>query len=400
MKELGDDDVALKLLHTADWHLGRRFQSFDEADQLKLSRARLDVVRRLLDLAEQNDVDAMLCAGDVFDDPHPEPVWWEGLRDCLSERSWSERPLFLLPGNHDPLMPKSIWAADSPLRAALPDWVYVVDREGWTYELGDEAVLYGSPCTSQAGSDDLAMGLPRREPGDERIRIGMAHGRTFHVEGYQTNFPIDPEAAEKRGFDYLAIGDEHAYQIVPPHDIPPTVYPSAPEPTTFGEPDSGYCALVFFRRRSRRVLVNRERVGWWTWRQETVTDLASLRALRDTQDLRQTVLRLTVDFEVSLPEYEEVQGILDELKGTEAIQGRVGVLQADTSGLKMDTTDVESLFEDLPESLRAAVAKLTAIAQGQATQGQVAQGGQVAEQGETARQALWNLYRLVREAQA
>ena len=384
--------MALKLLHTADWHLGRRFPSFDEADRLKLSRARLDAVRRLLDLAEQNDVDAMLCAGDVFDDPHPEAVWWEGLRDCLKERSWAERPLFLLPGNHDPLMPKSIWAKDSPLRSALPGWVHVVDRPGYAYELGDEAVLYASPCTSQAGSADLAMELPRREAGDERIRIGMVHGRTFHAEGYQTNFPIDPEAAKKRGFDYLAIGDEHAFQRVPPDDVPPTVYPSAPEPTTFGEPESGYCALVFFRRRSRRALVNRERVGQWTWRQETVEDLASLKAIRDTRDLRRTVLRLTLDFDVSLPEHEEVQKILDELKGTEAIQGRVGVLQADTGGLRIDITDAESLFEGLPDSLRAAVAKLTARAEDP-------EAGSGAG-GETARRALWNLYRLVREAQA
>ena len=394
MKELGDEDVALKLLHTADWHLGRRFQSFDEPDQQKLSRARLEAVRRLLDLAEQHGVDAVLCAGDVFDDPDPERVWWEGLRDCLRERSWPERPLFLLPGNHDPLMPKSIWAADSPLRAALPEWVHVVDREGYSYELGDGAVLYASPCTSQAGSSDLAMALPRRQAGDERIRIGMVHGRTFHAEGYQTNFPIDPEAAKKRGFDYLALGDEHAYQRVPPHDIPPTVYPSAPEPTTFGEPDAGYCALVFFRRRNRRAVVNREKVGQWTWRQETARDLASLRALREPQNLRQTVLRLVVDFEVSLPEYQEVRGILDELKGTEAIQGRVGVLQVDTSGLKIDITDAESQFEglpeSLPESLQAAVAKLIVVAQEQAAE----QGG------ETARRALWNLYRLVRETQA
>jgi hypothetical protein len=42
------DDVALKLLHTADWHLGRRFAGFDEADRITLSRARLDVIDRIL----------------------------------------------------------------------------------------------------------------------------------------------------------------------------------------------------------------------------------------------------------------------------------------------------------------------------------------------------------------
>jgi len=35
----------LRLLHTADWHLGRRFPSFPEDGQKKLSRARMDVGR-------------------------------------------------------------------------------------------------------------------------------------------------------------------------------------------------------------------------------------------------------------------------------------------------------------------------------------------------------------------
>ncbi len=387
MSELGDDDLALKLLHTADWHLGRSFPAFDEPDRLKLMRARLDAVRRLLDLAEQYAVDAVLCAGDIFDDPQPDAIWWQGLCEALSERDWTDRPLFLLPGNHDPLMPKSIWSTDAPLRGALPDWVHIVDREHYTYELGDSAVIHGSPCTSQAGSADLAMGLPAREVGDERIRIGLVHGRTFQAEGYQTNFPVDPEAAKARGFDYLAIGDLHAYEIVPPHEHPPTVYPSSPEPTTFGEPDSGYCAVVFIKRRSRRALVRRETVGRWTWRQETVEDLAALRTLRDTKDLRQTVLRLTVDFEVPLPEYEEVRRILTELKGTEATQGRVGVLLTDTSGLRMDTTEAESLFHGLPDTLQATVAKLQATAAGEGA----------SKDGELARRALWNLYRLVRK---
>ncbi len=381
---VGDDDVALKLLHTADWHLGRRFLSFDEADQLKLMRARLDAVRRLLDLAEQYSVDAVLVAGDVFDDPSPDAVWWKGLLDCLQDRDWADRrPLFLLPGNHDPLRRKSIWAEVSPLRQALPEWAHVVDRENFQYELSDAAVLYASPCTSQAGSADLAMRLPPREEGDERIRIGMVHGRTFQAEGYQTNFPVDPEAARKRGFDYLAIGDLHAWEIVPPHTNPPTVYPSSPEPTTFGEPDSGYCAVVFIRRRSRRALVRREKVGRWAWRQESVDSLAALRALREDPNLHQTVLRLAVDMEVPLAEFEQVQRILGELKGTEAAQGRVGVLRADVSGLRIDTEDALGLFEDLPAPLKAAAAKLKAQADG--------------EHGEVASRALWNLYRLVRE---
>ena len=36
--------MALKILHTADWHLGRSFPLFAEEDQPKLTRARIEAV--------------------------------------------------------------------------------------------------------------------------------------------------------------------------------------------------------------------------------------------------------------------------------------------------------------------------------------------------------------------
>src|SRR6516165_6168051 len=72
-------DVVLRLLHTADWHLGRRFPSFPEEGQKKLSRARMEVIATILDVARRNTVNAVLCVGDIFDDPDPAPDFWEGL---------------------------------------------------------------------------------------------------------------------------------------------------------------------------------------------------------------------------------------------------------------------------------------------------------------------------------
>src|ERR1019366_9657140 len=72
-------EVVLRLLHTADWHLGRRFPSFPEDAQKKLSRARIDVIATILNVARRNSVDAVLCAGDLFDDPTPAQDFWEGL---------------------------------------------------------------------------------------------------------------------------------------------------------------------------------------------------------------------------------------------------------------------------------------------------------------------------------
>jgi DNA repair exonuclease SbcCD nuclease subunit len=389
--EPAEEDVALKLLHTADWHLGMRFPSFSEADQLTLMRARMSVLDSIFGLAETNRVDAVLCAGDLFDDPQPDEVWWRGLLERLVRRDWSDRPVFLLPGNHDPLTNTSVWHQSHPFRQALPGWVHVVDRDDFEAPLAGGAVLYAVPCRSTAGRSDLAERIPLRAPSDGRIRIGMLHGQTFDIEGCQTNFPIAKDAAVERGLDYLAIGDTHSFREVPPGAVVPTVYPSAPEPTRFAESDAGHVALVFLPTpigsgatvRRRPAIVRREKVAYWSWVERMCTSMDELRSLRVAEELRRTVLRLTLDMHVSAHEYDEAQAILRELAGTNASHGRVGVLQVDAERLVLDTTDIESAFADVPEVLQAAVERLRAREHG--------------EDAERAKRALYHLYRLVKE---
>ncbi len=139
---------------------------------------------------------------------------------------------------------------------------------------------------------------------------------------------------------------------------------------------------VFFRRRGRKPLLRTERVAQWRWRQQEITGLAELRALR-SENLKQTVLRLSLRMAVTLDELAEVEALLAELKGTDAHHGRVGVLQVDRTGLTLDTREVEELFSDLPDVLQAAASKLrrqTALP----------------EKREVAERALQHLYHLVR----
>jgi DNA repair exonuclease SbcCD nuclease subunit len=384
------NEVALKLVHTADWHLGATFPSFDELGRQQLSRARLSVIDRILGLAERHLAHALLCAGDLFDDPDPGPEWWEGLARKFQQRSWSERPVFLLPGNHDPLTVSGVYSKGHPFRAALPPWVHVVDRDDYCFELAGGAMLYAAPCRSRSESRDLARTLiPGREPGDERVRIGMVHGTTFDLPGHQMNFPIGREVAELKGLDYLAIGDTHAFRDVTPHGHAPTVYPSTPEPTNFGERDAGQAVVVYFPSdRRRRALVRAEPVAQWTWEEARCTSLEQLRALA-ARDLTQHVLRLVLDLRLGVAEFAELERVVADLAGSAAAPGAVGVLQLDRARLRLDTEDVESTLARAPAVIRAAAARLRARER---------ECGADSDQGELARRALYQLYQLTREA--
>lgn len=347
----------LKILHTADWHLGRRFPSFPEEAQKKLSRARMDVIATILNVARRNSVDAVLCAGDLFDDPSPAQDFWEGLAATFRNQGASHPPVFLVPGNHDPLTSESVWAKNHPFRAKLPEWVYVVDDDEFFYELAPGAILYARPCRSKAGENDLAMSLPAREPGDARIRIGCVHGSTFDMDGYQTNFPICRDAGVHRGLDYLAIGDTHSFRDVTASSPVPTIYPGAPEPTTFDEPGAGYVALVAFRH-GKRPYVKSEPVAYWGWIDQRCRDLTELRTFMTTPNLERRVVRLHLDMTVSVAEESEVERILRDLEGTDATHGRAGILLVDRTNLKLQAGSGGIFPDDLPPVLMDTIARL------------------------------------------
>jgi DNA repair exonuclease SbcCD nuclease subunit len=348
----------LRLLHTADWHLGRRFPSFPDDAQKKLSRARMDAVTRILEVARRNSVNAILCVGDIFDDSEPSEAFWDGLATTFRQHAGPHPPLFLVPGNHDPLTPESVWTPGSPFRARLPQWVHVVDRDDFTFQLSPNAVLYARPCRSKAGENDLAMALPAREAGDERLRIGCVHGCTFDIEGHQTNFPIARDAGVQRGLDYLAIGDTHSFRDVTSHLPVPTVYPGAPEPTSFDEEGAGHVALVALFRRGSRPRVDKEPVAFWRWIDKRCRNINELRSILTMQDLERHVVRLHLDMTVSLSEESEVERILRDLQGTEATHGRIGILLLNRARLRLQSGSGGAFPEDLPPVLKDTVARL------------------------------------------
>jgi DNA repair protein SbcD/Mre11 len=84
----------MKILHTADWHIGKRLGRFDRMAEHELA---LDRVR---EIADEEDVDLVLVSGDVFDRPVPPmDALALGLRTLLS--LGSKRPVVAVAGNHD-----------------------------------------------------------------------------------------------------------------------------------------------------------------------------------------------------------------------------------------------------------------------------------------------------------
>jgi exonuclease SbcD len=86
----------MKFIHTSDWHLGRQFhhQSLLE-DQAK-------VLEQLLQYIEQEAVDAVIIAGDIYDRAVPPAAAVKLLDDTLAKICLDLKvPVIIIPGNHD-----------------------------------------------------------------------------------------------------------------------------------------------------------------------------------------------------------------------------------------------------------------------------------------------------------
>ncbi|MCA1744311.1 MAG: exonuclease subunit SbcD [Bacteroidales bacterium] len=55
----------MRLLHTSDWHLGKRLDDFSRMEEQQ------SVLQEIVEIAEQEQVDAVLVAGDLFDTFNP-----------------------------------------------------------------------------------------------------------------------------------------------------------------------------------------------------------------------------------------------------------------------------------------------------------------------------------------
>ena len=86
----------MKILHTADWHLGKRLDRFSRLEEQIL------VMDEIITIANEEEVDLVLIAGDLFDNFNPSIDAVELFYKSLKKLSLNgKRPVIAIAGNHD-----------------------------------------------------------------------------------------------------------------------------------------------------------------------------------------------------------------------------------------------------------------------------------------------------------
>lgn len=219
--------LMVKFIHTSDWHAGLSYSLPKEKSE-KLREARYATFKRIIDMAGEESADFILVCGDMFDSANPSSY---AVRRVVEILNSSSIPVYVLPGNHDPLIPGSLWRHD--------EWKNVngnvqLLEENIEVDAGT-ALLYPCPVKQKRSALDPTEWIPSRDA--DRPRIGIAHGS---LSNRGNNFPIDPQRAIKSGLRYLALGDWHGFR----ENGYRCYYSGTPEQTAFDEMCTGNALIV------------------------------------------------------------------------------------------------------------------------------------------------------------
>ncbi|MGB3183111.1 MAG: exonuclease SbcCD subunit D [Cyclobacteriaceae bacterium] len=278
----------MRILHTADWHLGKRLMDYSRLPEQH------GVMAEICEIAEREEVDAVIVAGDLFDTYNPGSEAVELLYRTLKRLSKDgQRPVIAIAGNHDSAdrieAPDPLARECGILFAGYPDshilqfkletGLEVMRSEegfaevkvpGQAYPLRLLLTPYANEVTMRRylGEEDredalrqmlaerwqhladtycddqgvniltahlyvMKKGGPaQEEPDDEKPILHMGGAQAIYTE----NFP--------KGLQYVALGHLHRYQTVDTSPCP-VVYSSSPLSYSFSEASQQkYVAII------------------------------------------------------------------------------------------------------------------------------------------------------------
>lgn len=217
----------MRLLLFSDLHLDTPFRWA----RPEVARARRQALRQTLesisDLAQSQHVDALVCAGDLYEHDRVAADTGAFLRAVFAEVH--PCPVFLTPGNHDWYGPSSLYR-----QIDWPENVHVFTEPRLTpVELAAGISLWGAAHRAPANTDGFLDGF--RGVDRSGVNLAVFHGSEQSELPWQGNgkvphAPFRAAQIREAGFDHALLGHFHM-----PKDADTHTYPGNPDPLEFGE---------------------------------------------------------------------------------------------------------------------------------------------------------------------
>jgi exonuclease SbcD len=259
----------MKILHTADWHVGKVLKSQPRYDE------HLAALRDIVRIAREEDVDIVVVAGDLFETSSPNPQSQSLVMQTLLALNQDGRQVVVLAGNHDnqsliaevyrPVLGTlGIHVVGRPRPANSGGALTLTTRSGETANVAvlpfvsyrfairaAEVILRESADQSMDYARRVGQFVGALSGGftDSSVNVVTTHGTVLGgrrgggerdgqtLLGYELPVTLFPATAH-----YAALGHLHRYQQI---DGPcPIAYPGSPIALDFGEEDNESMTIV------------------------------------------------------------------------------------------------------------------------------------------------------------
>ena len=235
----------MKFIHTSDWQIGMTRAFLSQEAAARYSQARIDAIRALGQLAEEHDAQFMVVAGDVFESNQ---LSAQTLSRALDALNGVPVPVFLLPGNHDPLDASTLFRSKAFREQARGHIIVVESSEPMPVPGLANVEVVGAPWFSKRPGVDLcAQALKALQPAPGVTRILLGHGQVDSLSpdhsqpGVISQALLEQALAEGR-VQYVALGDRHSLTKV--GNSGRLCYSGTPLVTDFDEVEPNQALLV------------------------------------------------------------------------------------------------------------------------------------------------------------
>lgn len=213
----------MKIIHCADLHLDSKLTANFSKEKSEERKAELlKTFLRMLEYARENDISAIIIAGDLFDSRMVSDSAMNVV--CEGIINNPQIDFYYLKGNHDnsdefkKYIKNILGIKTGGKLSALPQNLKLFDNKWRYYRLEEEIVIAGIESLTGSSYDELKLN-------EDDINIVVLHGQETNVSlkekdsyiiqsGLQRNDDeiINLKALKNRFIDYLALGHIHFYK--------------------------------------------------------------------------------------------------------------------------------------------------------------------------------------------
>ena len=216
----------VKVLHCADLHFDTPFKELSKEVSDTSKNELLEVFKKIIDLAIEENIEVLLIAGDVFDNLTVNKNTLFFISDQI--KRIKDIKVFISPGNHDPYNEKSFYSMIN-----WPENVYIFKGDMEFKEVKElNLIVWGAGFRNNYENETL---LRKVNVDNDKINIMLLHGEITSANSKNKYNPIYINDIYKSNIDYIALGHRHKFSGILKEGMTTYAYSGCPQGRGFDE---------------------------------------------------------------------------------------------------------------------------------------------------------------------